>query len=84
MRRLLTGAAVLACALTFTTAATADVTPQPATAHVTACVKAKIEGQSRCIQRGQFCRRSARAMRDYRKYGLSCTKRDRNGRYHLE
>ena len=26
----------------------------------------------------------AQAMRDYRKYGYSCTKRDYNGRYHLQ
>jgi hypothetical protein len=49
-----------------------------------ACMRAKIEGQSKCIARGQFCRHTARAMRDYRRYGLSCTKRDRNGRWHLQ
>lgn len=48
------------------------------------CKYAKIDGQTKCIGRGQFCKRTARAMRDYRKYGLSCTKRDRNGRYHLQ
>jgi hypothetical protein len=56
----------------------------PATAPAAPCTQAKIEGQSKCIARGQFCKRSARAMRDYRRYGLSCTKRDRNGRYHLQ
>jgi hypothetical protein len=49
-----------------------------------ACTQARIEGQSRCIARGQFCRRSARAMRDYRRHGYSCTKRDGHGRYHLQ
>lgn len=47
-----------------------------------ACTRAKIGGQSKCIGRGQFCARSHR--KDYRRYGLSCTKRDRNGRYHLQ
>ena len=50
-------------------------------AHV-ACTQAKIEGKSKCIARGQFCARAH--ARDYRRYGLSCTKRDVNGRYHLE
>ncbi len=49
-----------------------------------ACKQARIAGQSKCIARGQFCARSAQAMRDYRKYGLSCSKRDVNGRYHLQ
>jgi hypothetical protein len=56
----------------------------PVQASAAACQRASIEGQSKCIGRGQFCKRSAQAMRDYRKYGLSCTKRDKNGRYHLE
>jgi hypothetical protein len=47
-----------------------------------ACKKATIGGQSKCIARGQFCARAH--ARDYRRYGLSCTKRDVNGRYHLE
>jgi predicted outer membrane protein len=53
------------------------------TAHAS-CTQARIAGQSKCIARGQFCSRTARAMRDYRRYGYSCTKRDRNGRYHLQ
>ncbi|RKQ91800.1 hypothetical protein C8N24_1631 [Solirubrobacter pauli] len=48
------------------------------------CTRAKIAGESKCIARGQYCSRSSQAMRDYRKYGLSCTKRDSNGRYHLQ
>lgn len=51
-------------------------------AHI-ACTQAVIEGDSKCIAAGQFCRRSSRARRDYRRYGYDCTKRDRNGRYHL-
>jgi hypothetical protein len=46
-----------------------------------ACTSAKIGGQHKCIARGQFCARSHQ--RDYRRYGYSCSKRDRNGRYHL-
>lgn len=46
-----------------------------------ACKKATIGGQSRCIARGQFCAR--RYERDYRRYGFSCSKKDRNGRWHL-
>lgn len=49
-----------------------------------ACTSATINGQHKCIARGQFCQRNARAMRDYRRYGLSCTKQDANGRYHLQ
>jgi hypothetical protein len=47
-----------------------------------ACTQARIDGASKCIARGQFCKRSAD--RQYRKYGLKCTKRDANGRYHLQ
>jgi hypothetical protein len=50
-------------------------------AHI-ACKQATIGGQSKCIARGQFCARAY--ARDYRRYGLSCTKRDVNGRYHLQ
>jgi hypothetical protein len=50
-------------------------------AHI-ACKRAKIGGEPKCIARGQFCARAH--ARDYRRYGLSCTKRDVNGRCHLE
>jgi hypothetical protein len=46
-----------------------------------ACQSARIGGRSRCIAAGQFCARASQ--RDYRRYGYSCSKRDRNGRYHL-
>lgn len=64
-------------------ATAAPVVASPPTAHPS-CRQARIEGQSKCIARGQFCKRSQQAMRDYRRYGYSCTKRDRNGRYHLQ
>jgi hypothetical protein len=47
----------------------------------TACTRATIGGQSKCIARGQFCAR--RYASQYRRYGLTCTKRDARGRYHL-
>lgn len=47
----------------------------------TACTPATIGGKHKCIARGQFCAR--RYQSDYKRYGLSCSKKDRNGRYHL-
>jgi uncharacterized membrane protein len=49
----------------------------------TACRGATIVGQHKCIARGQFCKHTRRANQDYHRYGYSCGKRDRNGRYHL-
>ncbi len=46
-----------------------------------ACKRATIGGASKCIARGQFCAKAHAA--DYRRYGLSCTKRDVSGRWHL-
>jgi hypothetical protein len=48
-----------------------------------ACTRATIQGERKCIARGQYCRHTARANRDYHRYGYHCGKRDRNGRYHL-
>jgi hypothetical protein len=48
-----------------------------------ACKPAVIEGKHKCIARGQFCRHTKKANRDYHKYGYHCGKKDRNGRYHL-
>ena len=64
-------------------AAAPAVTPAAA-GHVTAiaCKSATIGGASKCIARGQFCARAHASQ--YRRYGLSCTKRDVNGRYHLQ
>jgi hypothetical protein len=49
-------------------------------AHVS-CKRAVIGGKHKCIARGQYCSRSHQS--DYRRYGYSCSRRDRNGRYHL-
>jgi hypothetical protein len=79
MRRLLlTAAAASALALPAAPVATAS----GPVAHI-ACKQARIDGESKCVARGQFCRHYARAMRDYAKYGLHCTRRDANGRWHL-
>lgn len=47
-----------------------------------ACAPATIAGHHKCIGVGQYCAR--RSERDYERYGYKCTKRDRNGRYHLQ
>lgn len=52
-------------------------------AHI-ACKSATIAGAHKCIARGQFCKHSSRAMRDYRRYGLSCSKQDARGNWHLQ
>ena len=57
----------------------ADAASPTATA---ACKRAKIGGQSKCIARGQYC--AKRFERDYNRYGFTCSKRDRNGRWHLQ
>lgn len=72
---LLAAGAVAAVPATSANAAGSGVTAQ------SACTSATIGGQHKCIARGQFCARSHAS--DYRRYGLSCTKRDVNGRYHL-
>jgi hypothetical protein len=62
----------------------ASSTAASPTAHAS-CTQARINGQSKCIARGQFCQHSsARARADYRRYGLSCSKQDYNGRWHLQ
>ncbi|HZV74748.1 MAG TPA: hypothetical protein VFF79_13620 [Conexibacter sp.] len=47
-----------------------------------ACVHAKIGGKRKCIARGQYCAR--RYEREYERYGFTCSKRDRRGRWHLQ
>jgi hypothetical protein len=82
MRRLiLIAAAASALALPAAPAATASG-PSGPVAHI-ACTRATIAGQSKCIARGQFCRHNARAMKDYARHGLHCTREDANGRWHL-
>jgi hypothetical protein len=59
----------------------AATSPTPS-AHAS-CVSARIVGQRKCIAAGQFCKHTARANRDYHKYGYHCGKRDARGNYHL-
>lgn len=73
--------AVAAAALTGSGAAVAS-TPTAPVAHAS-CSYHKIVGVRKCIAAGQFCQHTARANRDYHKYGYHCGKRDANGRYHL-
>ena len=49
----------------------------------TACTHAVIAGEPKCIARGEYCKHTAAAQKSYRRYGLSCSKLDANGRYHL-
>ena len=58
----------------------ADAAPA-AHASIISCKSATIGGKHKCIARGQFC--AVRYAGQYRRYGLSCSKRDANGRYHL-
>jgi uncharacterized membrane protein len=60
----------------------AQAPAHPAAAHA-ACKSAVIEGNHKCIARGQYCRHTHRANRDYHRYGYHCGKRDRRGSYHL-
>jgi curli biogenesis system outer membrane secretion channel CsgG len=79
-RRIASVIAALALVGAAPTASTAASAPADPAVHA-ACTSARIGGQRKCIARGQFCARSHQ--RDYRRYGYSCSKRDRNGRYHL-
>ena len=73
--------AVLAVALVGAGPAASAPTTSPI-AHAS-CAYHVIAGARKCIAAGQFCQHSARANRDYHKYGYTCGKRDYNGRYHL-
>jgi hypothetical protein len=48
----------------------------------TACVHAIIGGHNKCLGRGEYCAR--RYERQYERYGFTCTKVDRSGRWHLQ
>lgn len=62
--------------------ASASVSAGTPSVQSAACKKAKIGGKKKCIAAGQFCARKHE--RDYNKYGYTCSKRDKNGRYHLK
>jgi hypothetical protein len=80
MRRYLVGG-IAALGLLGAAPVVAPAAPAQPASPVITCKQATIGGQSKCIARGQYCARSHAS--DYRRYGLSCTKRDVNGRYHL-
>jgi len=80
-RTLVTFAAVTALALPGVAGATQSAAPSTNSVAHSSCVSAKIGGQRKCIARGQFCTRAFQS--DYLRYGLSCSNRDYNGRYHL-
>ena len=46
------------------------------------CTPARIGGQRKCLQRGQFCTRAYQ--RQYRRYGFSCSKPAGNGKFRLQ
>jgi hypothetical protein len=81
VKRRLAAVAVAVSLLGAAPAAHAAPTGGSPVAHA-ACTSATIGGAHKCIARGQFCARAHAG--DYRRYGLSCTFRDRNGRYHLK
>jgi uncharacterized membrane protein len=78
---------ILALVSSVAVAAAAPVAVAPADtadpAVHAACISATIQGQHKCIARGQFCKHTNAANRDYHRYGLHCGKRDGNGHYHL-
>jgi hypothetical protein len=54
-------------------------------AHQTAtiaCVHGVIGGHGKCLARGEYC--AQRFERQYERYGFTCTKLDRRGRWHLQ
>ena len=76
-------AALVAAAFIGGVPAASSASPSASTgapAHAS-CKNATIGGHHKCIARGQYCSRSHQ--RDYQRYGYSCSKRDRNGRYHM-
>jgi hypothetical protein len=77
-------AAALLAAISLIAASPSHASPPAGvpTVHA-ACKSATIEGKHKCIARGQFCRHTKSANRDYHRYGYHCGKRDANGRYHL-
>lgn len=82
-RHLILAGSLLAVAVPLPLAAAQGSAPTGAPIAHAACLHARIAGQSKCIARGQFCAHNARAMKDYVRYGLHCSKRDANGRWHL-
>jgi hypothetical protein len=51
-------------------------------AHVASCTYGRIGGARKCLRAGEYCAR--RYQGQYRRYGFTCSKRDRRGDWHLE
>lgn len=62
--------------------ATSASAAQSPTAVAARCTYGKINGHRKCLKRGEYCSRSAE--KQYEKYGFTCSKRDRRGRWHLQ
>lgn len=77
--RAATAAVLVAVALSG--AAPAGASPAAPVA-TSACTHATIGGESKCIARGQYCKRHFASQ--YTRYRLHCTKLDSRGRYHLQ
>src|SRR4051794_25640254 len=61
-------AALVAALALVATAPLAESAASSPIAHAS-CTNARIQGQSKCIAAGQYCKHTARANRDYHKYG---------------
>lgn len=84
MRRYLATAATV-LGLVFVAGAPVGAGAQPSEHTARTCspgyVHAVIGGAEKCLRRGEFC--AHRYASQYRRYGFSCTHRDRRGNYHL-
>ncbi len=60
---------------------TTSARPAPR-ASVASCTYGRIGGHVKCLRRGEYCAR--RYERQYERYGFTCSKRDRRGRWHLQ
>lgn len=75
-------AALTSLALVGAVPAAAPASTHEPTAQAASCTYGTIGGHRKCLRRGEYCARSYQ--RQYRRYGFSCSKRDRRGRYHLQ
>ncbi len=48
------------------------------------CVYGRIEGNRKCLRAGEYCIHHQPALREYKRYGFSCSERDPRGNWHLE
>lgn len=78
-------AVALAGAAPAVTPAVARSATQPTAVAAKSCsrgfTQGTINGQSKCLRRGEYCAHAADSQ--YRRYGYRCVKRDAYGSYHL-